>query len=251
MKIPGAIAIITGAASGLGASAAAHLASAGARLALLDIDEPRLHEVAAACSARAYVCDVSDDKAIDVVERIVSELGIPRVLVNCAGIGPVGRIVGREGPHDLDLFKRTLNVNLVGAFNMMRLVAAKMMLGPGQAVDNGVVINTASIAAFEGQIGQAAYAASKGGIVSLTLPAAREFAQFGIRVMSIAPGLFETPLLKGLSDEVKDALSESIPFPRRLGLPDEYARLVIHIIENSYLNVETIRLDGALRMQPK
>jgi NAD(P)-dependent dehydrogenase (short-subunit alcohol dehydrogenase family) len=251
MKIPGAIAIITGAASGLGASAAAHLASAGARLALLDIDEPRLHEVAAACSARAYVCDVSDDKAIDVVERIVSELGIPRVLVNCAGIGPVGRIVGREGPHDLDLFKRTLNVNLVGAFNMMRLVAAKMMLGPGQAVDNGVVINTASIAAFEGQIGQAAYAASKGGIVSLTLPAAREFAQFGIRVMSIAPGLFETPLLKGLSDEVKDALSESIPFPRRLGLPDEYARLVIHIIENSYLNGETIRLDGALRMQPK
>jgi NAD(P)-dependent dehydrogenase (short-subunit alcohol dehydrogenase family) len=218
---------------------------------LLDIDEPRLHEVAAACSARAYVCDVSDDKAIDVVERIVSELGIPRVLVNCAGIGPVGRIVGREGPHDLDLFKRTLNVNLVGAFNMMRLVAAKMMLGPGQAVDNGVVINTASIAAFEGQIGQAAYAASKGGIVSLTLPAAREFAQFGIRVMSIAPGLFETPLLKGLSDEVKDALSESIPFPRRLGLPDEYARLVIHIIENSYLNGETIRLDGALRMQPK
>jgi NAD(P)-dependent dehydrogenase (short-subunit alcohol dehydrogenase family) len=251
MKIPGAIAIITGAASGLGASAAAHLASAGARLALLDIDEPRLREVAAACSARAYVCDVSDDKAIDVVERIVSELGIPRVLVNCAGIGPVGRIVGREGPHDLDLFKRTLNVNLVGAFNMMRLVAAKMMLGPGQAVDNGVVINTASIAAFEGQIGQAAYAASKGGIVSLTLPAAREFAQFGIRVMSIAPGLFETPLLKGLSDEVKDALSESIPFPRRLGLPDEYARLVIHIIENSYLNGETIRLDGALRMQPK
>jgi NAD(P)-dependent dehydrogenase (short-subunit alcohol dehydrogenase family) len=251
MEISGAITIVTGAASGLGASVATRLAAAGARLALLDVDEPRLREVAVASSARAYPCDVAEDNAKDVIEKIVSDLGTPRVLVNCAGIGPAGRIVGREGPHDLAMFQRTVNVNLVGTFNMMRLVAAKMIDGAGDATENGVIINTASIAAYEGQVGQAAYAASKGGIVSLTLPAAREFAQFWIRVVSIAPGLFETPLLKGLGEAVKESLSAAIPFPKRLGLPEEYARLVTHIIENNYINGETIRLDGALRMQPK
>jgi len=179
-------------------------------------------------------------------------LGPPRLLVNCAGIGNAGRIVGRDGPLALDAFAQVIAVNLIGTFNMLRLVAARMStLDPGADGERGVIVNTASVAAYEGQVGQAAYAASKAGVVGLTLPAAREFARVGIRVMTIAPGLIETPMFNGLPDEVRAGLAASVPFPARLGRPEEYAALVLHIAANRFLNGETIRLDGALRMAPR
>ena len=245
--------LITGGASGLGAATAKVLANAGAKVAVLDLNIHLAETVVQDITGIALECDVTDEvSAKAAIEKARIQHGVARVLVNCAGIGGASRIVGKEGPMPLENFEKIIKVNLIGSFNMMRLAAAAMSTAePLTNGERGVIISTASVAAYEGQIGQAAYAASKGGIVSLTLPAAREFAQFGIRVNAIAPGLFETPLLQGLNDEAKASLSSSIPFPKRLGMAEEYAKLVLHVIENEYLNGETIRLDGALRMQPK
>ncbi|HEY5918679.1 MAG TPA: SDR family oxidoreductase, partial [Chryseolinea sp.] len=198
-------------------------------------------------------CDVSNEASVEQALSILKDrFGLPRVLVNCAGIGGSARIVGKNGPLSLEEFEKVIRVNLGGTFNMIRLVAAEMMqTEPMDDQERGVIISTSSVAAFEGQIGQAAYAASKGGITSLTLPAAREFAQFGIRVNTIAPGVFMTPLLHGLSEEAQKSLAASIPFPKRLGGAEEFADLVLHLIKNKYINGEVIRIDGAMRMQPK
>ena len=253
MDISGKTAFVTGGASGLGAATARMLASAGATVGIFDRNAELGEAVARELGGQFFAVDVSDAASAQAaIEAAVAALGTPAVLVNCAGIGTAGRIVGRDGPMALDAFTRVININLVGSFNMMRLCAHAMSLGePDQNGQRGVVISTASVAAYEGQIGQAAYAASKGGIVSLTLPAAREFARFGIRVLAIAPGLFLTPLLEGLPQETQDGLAAAIPNPARLGRPDEYAALVKAMVENDYLNGEVVRLDGALRMQPK
>lgn len=258
MKIKQTAAIITGGASGLGAETARQLAAAGAKVALLDLNMELAQTVADEIGGIAIACDVADsDSAANAVAQAQEAHGIARILINCAGIGIPGRIVGREGPMPLDAFAKVININLIGSFNLMRLAAAEMMqaeaLGNDEQADGerGIIISTASVAAYEGQIGQAAYASSKGGIVSLTLPAAREFARFGIRVNTIAPGLFHTPLLANLPQEVQESLAASIPFPSRLGLPAEYAKLVLSIIDNPFINGETIRLDGALRMAPR
>ncbi len=253
MDIAGKTVFVTGAASGLGAETARALVGAGARAAVFDRDAEKGEAVAAELGGRFFTVDVaSSDSAEATVNAAVSELGPPSVLVNCAGIGGASRIVGRDGPMSLDAFSRVINVNLVGSFNMMRLCAHAMSLAePDTNGQRGVIISTASVAAFDGQIGQAAYAASKGGIVSLTLPAAREFARFGIRVLAIAPGLFLTPLLAELPQEVQDGLASSIPNPARLGRPQEFAALVKSMVENDYLNGEVVRLDGALRMAAK
>jgi NAD(P)-dependent dehydrogenase (short-subunit alcohol dehydrogenase family) len=246
-------ALVTGGASGLGAATARYLAHAGAKVAILDLNMVLAQQVADEIGGLAIECNVADAASAEAaVAQARQAHGIARVLVNCAGIGVAQRIVGRQGAMPLEDFARVINVNLIGSFNLMRLAAADM--SKVEALDDGergVIISTASVAAYEGQIGQAAYAASKGGIVSLTLPAAREFAQFGIRVNAIAPGLFLTPLLLGLPKEAQDSLAASIPYPKRLGQPDEYAKLVLHIIDNVMLNGETIRLDGALRMAPR
>ena len=253
MEISGRTAFVTGGGSGLGAATARALATAGARVAIFDRDAAKGEAVAQELGGRFFACDVSDAAGAEAaIAEAVAALGAPSVLVNCAGIGTASRIVGREGPMPLDAFERVIRVNLVGSFNMMRLAAAQMSTAePDANGQRGVIISTASVAAFEGQIGQAAYAASKGGIVSLTLPAAREFARFGIRVLAIAPGLFLTPLLAELPDETRDALGASIPNPSRLGRPEEFADLVLAMVRNDYLNGEVVRLDGALRMQPK
>lgn len=253
MDIDGKTAIVTGAASGLGAATARALAKSGARVAVFDRDAGKGEGVAEEIGGAFFACDVADAQGAErAVAAAVDALGVPSVLVNCAGIGTAGRIVGREGPMALDAFEKVISVNLVGSFNMMRLVADRMQgVEPGADGQRGVIISTASVAAFEGQIGQAAYAASKGGIVSLTLPAAREFARFGVRVLAIAPGLFSTPLLEGLPEEVQASLGAAIPHPARLGRPEEFAQMVLAMIANDYLNGEVVRLDGALRMQPK
>ena len=253
MDISGKTAFVTGGASGLGAATARMLASAGARVGIFDRDAELGEAIASELGGQFFAVDVSDAASAEAaVNAAVAALGMPAVLVNCAGIGTAGRIVGRDGPMALDAFTGVINVNLVGSFNMMRLCAHAMSLAePDDNGQRGVIISTASVAAFEGQIGQAAYAASKGGIVSLTLPAAREFARFGIRVLAIAPGLFLTPLLEGLPQETQDGLAAAIPNPARLGRPDEYAALVKAMVENDYLNGEVVRLDGALRMQAK
>jgi NAD(P)-dependent dehydrogenase (short-subunit alcohol dehydrogenase family) len=253
MEIAGRTAFVTGGGSGLGAATARALAAAGARVAVFDRDASKGQAVAGEIGGLFFACDVAD---ANVAERAVADavaaLGAPTVLVNCAGIGGAARIVGRDGPMPLDAFERVVRVNLFGSFNMMRLAAAAMSVAePDANGQRGVIISTASVAAFEGQIGQAAYAASKGGIVALTLPAAREFARFGIRVLTIAPGLFLTPLLEELPDEAKEALGASIPNPARLGKPEEFASLVLAMAGNDYLNGEVVRLDGALRMAPK
>jgi len=253
MNLDGQSAIVTGAASGMGAATAAHLAARGVRVALMDVNEAALAESAESCGGIALSCDVTDAASMEsAVARAAKEIGAPRILVNCAGIAPAARIVGRGGPMDLDAFRRVIEVNLVGSFNAMRVVAAAMMaLDPvGDDGERGVIVCTASVAAFDGQIGQAAYAASKGGIVALTLPAAREFARHGIRVMTIAPGLVATPMLLGMPQEVQDSLAASVPFPKRFGRAEEFAALVEHIVANTMLNGEVIRLDGAIRMQP-
>ena len=253
MQITGKTAIVTGAASGLGKATALALAQAGAKVALIDRDADKGEATAHAMGGTFFACDVSvAGQAETVLEEVIAALGTPAILVNCAGIGTAGRIVGREGPMALEDFERVIRVNLVGSFNMMRLLAHAMQaIEPDADGQRGVIISTASVAAYEGQIGQAAYAASKGGIVSLTLPAAREFARFGVRVLAIAPGLFLTPLLEGLPQEVQTSLGASIPNPARLGKPEEFAQLVCAMIGNDYLNGEVVRLDGALRMQPK
>ncbi|MEK1889117.1 MAG: 3-hydroxyacyl-CoA dehydrogenase [Phyllobacterium sp.] len=253
MDANGQTAIVTGAGSGLGAATARALAQKGAKVAIIDINLEAAEKVAGEIGGIALACNVAN--AIEgqtAVARVTKELGTPRILVNCAGIANAGRIVGRDGPHDLELYRRVIEVNLIGSFNMLRLVGdAASKLEPLATGERGVIISTASVAAFDGQIGQAAYASSKAGIAGLTLPAARELARFGIRVMAIAPGIFGTPMLLAMPQEVQDSLAASIPFPSRLGKPEEYAALALHIIENPMLNGETIRLDGAIRMAPK
>jgi NAD(P)-dependent dehydrogenase (short-subunit alcohol dehydrogenase family) len=253
MQVRGQAAIVTGGGSGLGAATARALAAAGAKVAVLDINEAAAGAVAAEIGGIALRCDVSDAASGEAaVASARAAHGAARILVNCAGIGPAARIVGREGPLALSAFRQVIEVNLIGSFNLMRLAAADMIaLDPLEDGERGVIISTASVAAYEGQIGQAAYAASKGGIVALTMPAAREFARSGIRVNTIAPGLFATPLLLNMPQPVQDSLAASVPFPSRFGTPQEYAKLALHIIDNAMLNGETIRLDGALRMPPK
>ena len=253
MKLQGQVALVSGGASGLGAQTARRLAGAGASVAILDVNEKLAAEVAEEIGGFAVGCDVSDAQSAEAaVASAKAELGPARVLVHCAGVGGAARIVGRNGPMPLEAFERIVRINLIGCFNLMRLAANEMSkLDAMEEGERGVIISTTSVAAFEGQVGQAAYAASKGGIASLTLPAAREFAQFGIRVLAIAPGLFLTPLLGELPKEVQDGLGASIPFPKRLGKPDEFASLVLHMIDNLSFNGEVVRLDGALRLPPR
>jgi NAD(P)-dependent dehydrogenase (short-subunit alcohol dehydrogenase family) len=253
MDIKGHAAIVTGGGSGLGAATAAMLASAGAKVALLDVNLDAANAHAKTIGGIAVKCDVSDAASAEAaVKEANAKLGTARILLNCAGVGTPKRIVGRDGPMPLGDYEKVIKINLIGTFNLLRLFAADCSkTEPLQEGERGVIINTASVAAYDGQIGQAAYASSKGGVVGLTLPAARELAQFGIRVCTIAPGIFLTPMLLGLSDEVQQSLAASVPFPKALGKPEEYASLARHIIENRYLNGETIRLDGSLRMAPK
>jgi NAD(P)-dependent dehydrogenase (short-subunit alcohol dehydrogenase family) len=253
MDIAGHAAIVTGGASGLGAATARMLAEAGAKVAIFDVNQKAAAEVAIDINGLAVPCDVTDAAATEAAfAKAAADHGVARILINCAGVGPARRIVGRDGPMPLDEFARVVSVNLVGTFNAMRLAAAAMQplttLAEGE---RGIIVCTASVAAYEGQIGQAAYAASKGGVVGLVLPAAREFAQFGIRVNAIAPGIFSTPMLHALPEAAQQSLAAAVPFPKLLGQPPQYAALVRHIIENRYLNGETIRLDGALRMAPR
>ena len=253
MQLAGMAAVVTGGGSGLGAATAAALAAGGAKVAVLDINAEAARTVAARIGGIAAACDVGDsDSATAALAAATAAHGAARILVNCAGIATPGRIVSREGPLPLAAFERVIRVNLIGTFNLLRLATAAMQtLEPLEDGERGVVINTASVAAFDGQIGQPAYAASKAGVAGLTLPAAREMARFGIRVVTIAPGLFETPMMAGLPAEAQASLAVSVPYPPRLGHPDEYAALALHIIANRMLNGETIRLDGALRMAPK
>jgi NAD(P)-dependent dehydrogenase (short-subunit alcohol dehydrogenase family) len=253
MQVKGHAAIVTGGGSGLGAATARALAGAGAKVAVLDINEAAAKAVAAEIGGGAFACNVADAASAEkAVAAARAAHGASRILINCAGIGPASRIVGRDGPMPLDAFRQVIEINLIGSFNLMRLAAADMLgLDPLADGERGIIISTASVAAYEGQIGQAAYSASKGGIVALTMPAAREFARSGIRVNTIAPGLFATPLLLGMPQNVQDSLAASVPFPSRFGTPQEYAKLALHIIDNVMLNGETIRLDGALRMPPK
>ena len=255
MQIKDSVFIVTGGASGLGAATGRLLASQGAKLVLADLNQEAGAALATelGANARFVVTNVADaDSAQNCVDAALKAFGGVHGLVNCAGVAPAEKVLGKNGPHVLENFARAININLVGSFNMIRLAADAMSKAePNSAGERGVIINTASVAAFDGQIGQAAYAASKGGIVAMTLPVARELARFGIRVMTIAPGIFETPMLLGMPPEVQEALGKMVPFPSRLGRPDEYAALARHIIENEMLNGEVIRLDGAIRMQPK
>ncbi len=254
MQIKGQAALVTGAGSGLGAATARMLAERGARVALLDRDIDAARARAKPIAGLALVCDVTDaEQAEQAIAAARAEHGDAGILVNCAGIAPARRVLGRDGPMPLGEFEQVIQVNLIGTFNLLRLAAAGMAaLEPrGDDGERGVIVNTASVSAFEGQIGQAAYSASKAGVAGMTLPAARELARFGVRVMTIAPGLMSTPMLHGMPQEVQESLGAQVPFPARLGHPEEYAALVAHIVENPMLNGEVIRLDGAIRMQPK
>jgi NAD(P)-dependent dehydrogenase (short-subunit alcohol dehydrogenase family) len=256
MQIQGIGAVVTGGGSGLGEATARALASRGARVAILDLGRSKGAEVAKSIGDAAIFCEAdvaSEEQVTAALDRAVEHFGGIQVAVNCAGIGTAGRTVDKTGkPFDLKLFELTLRVNLVGTFNVVRLAAARMSKNqPNDENERGVIVNTASAAAFEGQIGQCAYSASKGGVVSMTLPIARDLAAVGIRVNTIAPGLFATPMLMMMPQESRDYLASQIPFPRRLGKPPEFAALACHIVENPMLNGETIRLDGAIRMQPK
>ncbi|MFP6639644.1 MAG: 3-hydroxyacyl-CoA dehydrogenase [Myxococcota bacterium] len=256
MQIEATGAVVTGGASGLGEATGRVLAARGARVALLDLGRSKGEEVARDIGGETLFleADVSDESQVTAaLDRAAEAFGGLQIAVNCAGIGTAGRTLGRgDEPFDLALFRRTIEVNLIGTFNIIRLAAARMAKNdPDEGGERGVVINTASIAAYDGQIGQCAYSASKGGVVGMTLPIARDLSRSGIRVVTIAPGLFATPMLMGLPESAREALGASIPFPSRLGKPDEYANLACHIVENSMLNGEVIRLDGALRMAPK
>lgn len=247
MQIEKQVAVITGGASGMGLSCAQALLQRGVRVMVWDIHEPPFE-----CDF--LKCDVSSAESVEkALKETQDRLGTPTICINCAGIAPAQRMTGRQGVMPLDAFQRVLNINLVGTFNVMRVVSDAMTRidNIAEGIERGVIINTASIAAFEGQIGQTAYSASKGGIVAMTLPAARELAQYGIRVNTIAPGIIATPMMLGMPQEVQDSLAATVPFPKRLGMPEEFAALVIHLIENSFINGEVIRLDGALRMQAR
>jgi NAD(P)-dependent dehydrogenase (short-subunit alcohol dehydrogenase family) len=253
MRLDGHAAIVTGGGSGLGAATGERLARAGCRVAVLDINQAAAKASADHIGGIGIACDVADAASAEAAVAEAREAhGPARLLVNCAGVGTAGRIVGRDGPMKLAAFERVIRVNLIGSFNLLRLAAADMSaLDPLEDGERGVIVNTASIAAFDGQVGQAAYAASKAGVVGLTLPAARELARVGVRVVAIAPGLFRTPMVEGLPQELQKSLGEGIPFPQRLGEPEEFAALVEHIATNTFINGETIRLDGALRMPPR
>jgi len=254
VKISGQTAIITGGGSGMGAATAMLLAEQGANVVLFDMNLEAAEKVASETNGLACEVNVTDEQSVaNALVTAAKKFDVPRICINCAGIAPAGRIVGKSGPMPLDNFAKVIQVNLIGTFNVMRLVAAEMIKSEpiGEDGERGVIINTASVAAFEGQIGQSAYSASKGGVVGLSLPAAREFAQFGVRVMAIAPGLVDTQMLAGLPDEVRASIASTIPYPKRFAKPCEYAQLAAHIINNPMLNGSVIRLDGALRMQPK
>jgi len=253
MDIRGHAAIVTGGASGLGAATAEMLAEAGAKVAIFDVNDDAARAIAQKIGGIAIHCDVTKAEETAAALAAAKKVhGVARILVNCAGVGPAKRIVGRDGPMPLADFARVVEINLIGTFNALRLVAADMQgVEPLQDGERGIIVCTASVAAYEGQIGQAAYAASKGGVVALVLPAAREFAQFGIRVTGVAPGIFSTPMLHALPDEAQKSLAISVPFPKLLGQPPQYAALVRHMIENRYINGEVVRIDGALRMAPR
>ena len=254
MDIAGATVLVTGGGSGLGAATARMVVEAGGSVVVADVDRERGRRVADELGERArfVAADVTDEASVAGAVAAAAEGGGLRAAVSCAGIAPAERVLGRQGPHSLDRFVTTIQVNLVGSFNLTRL-AAQAMAGnePLDDGERGVIVNTASVAAFDGQIGQAAYSASKAGVAGMTLPIARELARFGIRVMAVAPGIFDTPMLAAMPDEVRASLGAQVPFPSRLGQPGEYAALVRHILENRMLNGETIRLDGAIRMAPK
>ena len=253
MKIDGTTAIVSGGGSGLGAATARHLAGLGARVGVLDFDAERAAAVADGIGGMAVQADVRNADAVeDAVARVVDALGAPRIAVSCAGIADAGRVVGREGKVSVDLFRRVVEVNLIGTYNVMTYAARAMMENePDADGQRGVVVNTASIAYQDGQMGQTAYAASKGGVASMCLPAAREMARQGVRVCAIAPGLFRTPMMEGLPEETVAGIAANVPFPARLGDPSEYALLVEQIVRNPYLNGEVIRLDGATRLPPR
>jgi NAD(P)-dependent dehydrogenase (short-subunit alcohol dehydrogenase family) len=255
MKLEGSVALVTGGASGLGEATVRHLAGGGARVIIVDRDEKRGPALEQALEGRARFVktDVTSPDDVGKAIEAATALGTLRVAVSCAGVGWAARTINKEGQaHDLELFKTVIGINLVGTFNVLRLAAAAMAKNaPGDDGERGVIVNTASVAAYDGQIGQAAYAASKAGVVGLTLPVARDLSAVGIRVMTIAPGTMDTPMLAALPEAARQALAAGIPFPKRLGTPDDYAKLVEHIVANGYLNGEVIRLDGALRMPPK
>lgn len=256
MKIQGSTFLVTGGSSGLGAATAQRLAAAGANVLVADLNSEAGEALAAGLgnNARFAKTDVASAEEVQgAVDTAVATFGGLHGAVNCAGIAIASKVIGRDGsPHDLEAFRKVIQVNLIGTFNVIRLAAAVMVTAePNAAGERGVIINTASVAAFDGQMGQAAYSASKGGVVGMTLPIARDLARSGIRVVTIAPGLFETPMLAGLPEKARISLAEQVPFPSRLGHPDEYAALAQHIIENEMLNGEVIRLDGAIRMAPR
>lgn len=254
MELKDTIVLITGGGSGLGAAAAYYLAKKGARIAILDTSKEAIDRVVSDLKCIGILCDISNEEDIKkALDQVNQTLGIPRVCINCAGILDGGRIVGREGPMKADLFRKVIGINLIGTFMVMELALANMMkLQPvPETEERGVVINVASVAAYEGQLGQVAYSASKGGIMGMTLPAAREMGEYGIRVVSIAPGVFETPMMQKASDKVRSGLLESAIFPKRFGLPEEFAKLIAHIIDNPMMNGDTIPLDGAMRMPPR
>lgn len=254
MQIEGQSALVTGGGSGLGEAAARALAAQGARVAVLDMDGDKARRVAAEIGGIGLAADVTDGAAMTAALDAAGQAhGVARIVLHVAGIGGAQRLVGKDGsPASLDAFERIVRVNLIGSYNVARLTAARIAaLEPLEGGERGVLVMTASVAAFDGQIGQEAYAASKGGVVSMTLPLARDLATHGIRVATIAPGLFDTPLMQTLPEHVQQALGASVPFPQRLGLPDEFAQLALHMVRNGYLNGETVRLDGSLRMAPR
>jgi NAD(P)-dependent dehydrogenase (short-subunit alcohol dehydrogenase family) len=254
VEIAGRTVLVTGGGSGLGAATARMAVEQGGSVVVADVDTERGERVAAELGERARFVptDVTDEASVGAAVAAALELGGPHVAVSCAGIAPAERVLGRDGPHSLARFVAAIQVNLVGTFNVTRLAAQAMAANePGEDGERGVIVNTASVAAFDGQIGQAAYSASKAGVAGMTLPIARELAGHGIRVLAIAPGIFDTPMLAAMSDQVRASLGAQVPFPSRLGHPTEYAALVRHIVENRMLNGETIRLDGAIRMAPR
>jgi NAD(P)-dependent dehydrogenase (short-subunit alcohol dehydrogenase family) len=254
VDITGRTVLVTGGGSGLGAATAGMVVEHGGSVILADVDRERGEGVAAELGERArfVATDVTDEASVRAAVAAAAEGGRLRAAVSCAGIAPAERVLGRQGPHSLERFAKVVQVNLIGTFNVTRLAAEAMAANdPGPDGERGVIVNTASVAAFDGQIGQAAYSASKAGVAGMTLPIARELARLGIRVMAVAPGIFDTPMLAALPDQVRESLGAQVPFPSRLGRPEEYAALVRHILENPMLNGETIRLDGAIRMAPK